>query len=112
MAAAAQVRGHLSSGNASRGAGASHHGKESAIRPPAVHPSHQGYGGNREPHAARHPISYNSYPRISVPSPMGTQHGRVLGQPMDPACGGARLLSAAPADGAHYDQRGSPARYG
>ena len=48
----------------------------------------------------------------SIPPSLGAQHGRVLGQQVDPARGRTRLLSAAPADGTGHNQGRSPAGYG
>lgn len=61
---------------------------------------YQGHGGGREPHDPRYAVSQDPDPRVPVPASMAGQHARVLGQPQRPALGTARLLPAAPPDGA------------
>ena len=90
---------------ASGGARASGVGPQGAVRQSAVHHRHQGYGRAREPLAARHAVPPGADSRISVPPSLGAAHHRHVGQPLDPALRGQRLLSAATLHGARDHPR-------
>ena len=59
----------------------------------------------RKPRAARHAVPAGAGSGISVPPSLGAAHHRDVGQPLDPALRGARLLSAAPLHGARDHPR-------
>ncbi len=64
----------------------------------------EGMEETRKPRAADHPVSTGQHSGIPVPPPLGAAHHRGVGQPLDPALRGARLLSAAPLHGARHHQ--------
>ena len=65
----------------------------------------KGHGRAREPLTAGPAVSAGADPGISVPPSLGAAHDRHVGQPVDPALRGQRLLPAATLHGARHHSR-------
>ena len=90
---------------ASRGAHPSSYGTKKHLRQSAVYAAHRGHGAGGKPRHPRRSVRAGAGAGISVSAALGAGHNRILGQPVDQALRRQRLLSGAPAHGAHRRRR-------